>query len=95
MNMIPATGPVTIDAGLSCEFCDRRLVRVTVRWLAAATLSDYCAKSPAMFHSPAGSGDVARDPDDITCGETDEEIERDEALAIARACLGTSSESGG
>jgi len=63
MNMIPATGPVTIDAGLSCEFCDRRLVRVTVRWLAAATLSDYCEQSPAMFHSPAGSSESERKAD--------------------------------
>jgi hypothetical protein len=53
----PTRGPVTIDAGACCEFCERRLVRVTIRWLTAATLSDYCEQSPTMFHRPAGAED--------------------------------------
>ena len=52
----PSSGQVLIEAGAVCEFCDRRLVRLTYRWLAGATLSDYCEQSPDMFHRPGTEG---------------------------------------
>jgi len=39
----------------ACEFCGRQVIRLTVRWLAAGNLSDYCEVSPSMFHSPGGA----------------------------------------